>query len=96
LLSVNDDPEAKEHQDGSARIALGLRSPFDQYLFVEKSRRRAGELRRVIKADYAQLDDRCDVRMGEANAELRKWCAERDWKKERAVVFLDPYGMQVE
>jgi len=27
---------------------------------------------------------------------LKAWCRERDWKKERAVVFLDPYGMQVE
>ncbi len=96
LLDIDDDAEAKEYQDGSARIALGLASPFDQYLFVEKSRKRAGELRRVIKADFTPLDNRCEIRTGEANAEIRKWCAERDWKKERAVVFLDPYGMQVE
>lgn len=96
LLDLDEDTEAKEYQDGSARIALGLSSPFDRYLFVEKSRRRAGELRHVIKADYAQLDDRCCIRTGEANEEIRKWCAERNWKKERAVVFLDPYGMQVE
>lgn len=96
LLDIDEDAEAKEYQQGSARIALGLLSPFDQYLFVEKSRRRASELRRVIKAEYATLDNRCEIRTGEANTEIRKWCAERDWKKERAVVFLDPYGMQVE
>lgn len=96
LLDIDDDTEAKEYQDGSARIALGLPSPFHQYLFVEKSRRRAAELRRVIEADFAQINDRCDIRRGEANVEIRKWCAERDWNKERAVVFLDPYGMQVE
>src|SRR5580693_5467481 len=28
--------------------------------------------------------------------ENKEWCAARDWSKERAVVFLDPYGMQVE
>jgi hypothetical protein len=27
---------------------------------------------------------------------LKKWCKERNWQKERAVVYLDPYGMQVE
>jgi three-Cys-motif partner protein len=27
---------------------------------------------------------------------LQRWCVERNWYKERAVVFLDPYGMQVE
>ncbi len=96
LLDIDDDAEAKEYQDGSARIALGLPSPFDQYLFVEKSRRRAGELRRVITSEFQRLDNRCEIRTGEANAEIRQWCGERDWKKERAVVFLDPYGMQVE
>jgi three-Cys-motif partner protein len=96
LLDIDDDAEARAYQDGSARIALGLPSPFDQYLFIEKSRRHAGELRRVITTDYTQLDNRCEIRTGEANTEIRKWCAERDWTKERAVVFLDPYGMQVE
>ena len=27
---------------------------------------------------------------------LQRWCAETDWTKNRAVVFLDPYGMQVD
>jgi three-Cys-motif partner protein len=96
LLDINDDPEAKAYQEGSARIALGLPSPFHKYLFIEKARKHADELQRVIATDYAKLDDRCEIRIGEANAEIRKWCASRDWNKERAVVFLDPYGMQVE
>ena len=29
------DPDAIAYLDGSARIALGLASPFDRYLFVE-------------------------------------------------------------
>lgn len=95
-LDIYDDAEAQAYQDGSAKIALGLSSPFDQYLFIEKSRKRAGELRRVIKDEFLLLDNRCEIRTGEANAEIRRWCAERDWSKERAVVFLDPYGMQVE
>lgn len=39
---------------------------------------------------------RADVRVGDANAILGAWCRERDWQRERAVVFLDPYGMQVD
>jgi three-Cys-motif partner protein len=49
---------------------------------------RAGELRDWL--------DRCELKNDDANKVLRKWCKERDWSKERAVVFLDPYGMQVE
>ena len=32
----------------------------------------------------------------EANAYLKSWCGETDWRRTRAVIFLDPYGMQVE
>ncbi len=32
----------------------------------------------------------------EANLSIRRWCRETDWQITRAVVFLDPYGIQVE
>lgn len=92
---VYEDTEAKAYQDGSAKIALGLASPFDNYLFIEKSRARVGELQSVIQAEFSQLYARCEFLAGDANAQLTTWCAARDWSKERAVVFLDPYGMQV-
>jgi three-Cys-motif partner protein len=95
-LDIYDDTEAQQYQDGSAKIALGLPSPFDRYLFIEKSRRRVGELQSVIRSEYAQLYERCEFLAGDANSQLTEWCAARDWSKERAVVFLDPYGMQVD
>jgi three-Cys-motif partner protein len=88
--------EAKKYQDGSAKIALSLSSPFDKYLFIEKVQKRANELRRVIRSEFPSLESRCHTLTGDANAEIRKWCSERNWSQERAVVFLDPYGMQVE
>jgi three-Cys-motif partner protein len=96
LLDIYDDADTRAYQNGSARIALDLASPFDRYLFIERARTRARELRRAITSEFSSLDNRCEIRSGEANAEIRKWCGERDWLKERAVVFLDPYGMQVE
>jgi three-Cys-motif partner protein len=93
LLDIYEDKdantEAQEYQDGSAKIALGLPSPFDNYLFIEKSRKRVGELQSVIRSDFSQLFDRCQFRTGDANAEIKEWCAARDWSKERAVVFID-------
>jgi three-Cys-motif partner protein len=88
--------ETNEYRAGSARIALDLTSPFDRYLFVEESRDRVNQLRATISADFSALEPRCDIRQGDANTILKDWCRERDWRKERAVVFLDPYGMQVE
>lgn len=80
---------------GSAAIALGIAHPFSRYIFIERSKRRARELRR-LKVTFESLADRIEVVPEDANAFLQRWCAETDWRLSRAVVFLDPYGMQVE
>jgi three-Cys-motif partner protein len=93
---VYEDTETTEYQDGSAKIALSLPEPFDHYLFIEKSKVRVNALKDTISREHSALLLRCDFRPGDANAILKAWCKERDWQKERAVVFLDPYGMQVD
>jgi three-Cys-motif partner protein len=89
------DDEGQSYRDGSAAIALGLASPFDRYLFIEKSRKRIQTLKELVETKYPAVADRCTFDMADANEGLKHWCAQRDWKKERAVVFLDPFGMQV-
>lgn len=91
-----EDPESQSYRDGSAKIALRLESQFDGYLFIEKSKTRLNELRQHIEMHHRNLLNRCEFGAGDANAYLRSWVAARDWRRERAVVFLDPYGMQVE
>ncbi len=88
--------EQKGFLDGSAKIALGLESPFHKYLFIEASRKRADELSTMISSHFPALESRVKVEVEDANQAIRNWCSARDWTKERAVVFLDPYGMQVE
>lgn len=95
-LSPEMDAEIQEYKQGSAAVALGLASPFDEYVFVEKRSRRAEELALLIQTDYADLEPRCKVFRGEANEFLRDWCASTSWRTHRAVVFLDPYGMSVD
>jgi three-Cys-motif partner protein len=91
-----EDPESSGFRDGSPRKALSLDSPFDRYLFIEQSKKRITELESSIVRDFSNLASRCDLQCGDANKFLCEWCKARDWRKERAVVFLDPYGMQVE
>lgn len=93
---VYEDSDTKEYRDGSAQKALALSSPFDYYLFIEKSRNRVDALKAGVKTDHPNLFARCDFEHGDANEVLKMWCNKRNWNKERAVVFLDPYGMQVE
>jgi len=90
------DSDAFAYLDGSAKIAIGMQSPFDRYLFIEKSKARVDELKSTIDSQYPNLSARCEFEQSDANVALSAWCAKRNWKKERAVVFLDPYGMQVE
>jgi three-Cys-motif partner protein len=96
LLQLAEGSETTGYFEGSARIALSLTSPFDRYVFIEKSKARCDELRATIADEYGDLAVRCEFRQQDANNAIRNWCKERDWRKDRAVVFLDPYGLQVE
>lgn len=62
LADVYEDADTNRYRDGSAKIALGLESPFDKYLFIEKSKSRFSELEKVIGADFALLANRCEFR----------------------------------
>lgn len=79
---------------GSADRALHLGSAFDDYVFVEKSRSKAKVLEEM-KQRHPSVADRISIRNADANDELLAFCAQTDWRKCRAVVFLDPYGNQV-
>ncbi len=96
LLGEPEDMERESYKKGSARIALELASPFDGYVFVEKSPDRAATLRTMIDRDFPALSGRCRVVTDDGNRFLQLWLKETDWSRTRAVVFLDPYGMAVE
>jgi hypothetical protein len=79
--------------DGSARVALQSVPAFDSYVFIEKSPTRCRELER-LKSDFPHVAKRISVRPGDANAQIQVMC-DKDWKRHRAVLFLDPYGTEV-
>ncbi len=95
-LDFEEQTERDAFAKGSATIALELESPFDRYLFIERNRSRRTGLERMIRDSFPALAPRCTVVGGDANKVLPDWCATTDWKRNRAVVFLDPYGMQVQ
>lgn len=91
------DLAAKEPQellDGSARLALKTEPPFDRYIFIERRAKRCKELEN-LKGEFPHLARSIEVRRGDANVEIQNLCSKR-WSSRRAVLFLDPYGMQVE
>jgi hypothetical protein len=89
------DEDSREVIDGSPRVALEIEPPFDQYVFIETDERRLAELKEL----EAQYEGRrtIAVRSGDCNTYLTTklptaLASNRRW---RAVVFLDPFGMQV-
>lgn len=78
---------------GSAVRALEVEPGFDEYLFIEQSQERCEELEKLKAAHPRKV---IEIKNANANDYLGEWCKKTDWRKKRAVVFLDPYGMQVE
>jgi three-Cys-motif partner protein len=94
LFEELDEPEVAAFLDGSARIALQVEPQFNKYIFIEKSRRKAAELEK-LRGEFPDRADSIVVEQAEANAYLQKLCLERSWKERRAVLFIDPFGMQL-
>jgi three-Cys-motif partner protein len=95
LLPDLAEPEPQALLDGSARLALKTSPNFDRYVFIERSSVRCAHLA-ALKDEFPGLADNIQIRQGDANWEIRDLCEKEDWRATRAVLFLDPYGMQVE
>jgi three-Cys-motif partner protein len=80
---------------GSAQRALEVVPPFHTYIFIEKNRRKFAALNR-LKTEYPGQADQITLISDDANAAIKKICKSTDWNRSRAVMFLDPFGMQVD
>lgn len=87
------DLPAQQFFDGSARIALKVEPRFHQYIFIEKNKNKARELEK-LKEEFPEKADDILIINQDANEYLAELCS-KDWSKRRAVLFLDPFGMNV-
>jgi len=83
----------EEFRKGKVRRALEVEPPFDKYVFIEKSAKKCKELKAVAE-EFPKK--KVDVINEDANSALLKWCSKLNAERERAVVFLDPFGSSVE
>lgn len=89
------EEEPQTFLDGSARIALNTVPRFTKYIFIEKDEQKYSELNR-IKVEFPNLKKDIRIVNADANSYLYELCTEYNWDNNRAVLFLDPFGMQVE
>ncbi len=86
--------ETKQFLDGSARIAIQIKPRFTKYLFIERDSEKIKALEN-LREEFPTLGKDIGIVNQDANAYLQELCLNYSWKNNRAVLFLDPYGMQV-
>lgn len=87
--------DAEAFHAGSARIALETSPRFAEYYFIEQSSKKCGELER-LREEFPDKAKDIYILNDDANSALLRIC-DVSWKRRnlRAVLFLDPFGMNV-
>jgi len=92
-----DDAEALDapkYIEGSTRIALKTEPRFSKYIFVEKEPGQIPLLEN-LRIEFPEIEDRITIVNHDCNTFIPQLCTSTDWKNNRAVLFLDPFGMEV-
>ncbi|MER9188332.1 three-Cys-motif partner protein TcmP [Mesorhizobium australicum] len=87
------EPERIETRRGSAKIALDIKPEFDRLIFMDARSKHCDALRTLAAA---HPDRDITVAEGDANKLIQEKIKWDGWKATRAVLFLDPYGTEVE
>jgi len=87
------EPERIEQRRGSARIAIDVKPNFDFIVFIEAKPSHVAALH-DLAANHPNR--RITVVKNDANNALKELVDANTWRSTRAVLFLDPYGMEVE
>jgi len=86
-------PARTETRRGSARIALDVSPGFDRLIFMDANAEHCAALSE-LKSAYPARD--ISILQGDANRLIQAEIKWDGWRSTRAVMFLDPYGMEVE
>ncbi|MCC5807227.1 MAG: three-Cys-motif partner protein TcmP [Opitutales bacterium] len=95
-LFVDEDQtdENSEYRHGSPLIALKNQPPFHEFLFVERDADSIGKLKAEVAALPEAKGRSIEFIQGDANDRLLE-ITRSDWRRRRAVAFLDPFALQV-
>ncbi|WP_292992535.1 three-Cys-motif partner protein TcmP [Nitrosomonas sp.] len=79
--------------DGSARRALDINPAFHKFCFIELHSKKLMALNALRSEHPGKI---IEIIQDDANKALKTLCTQYHWRRERAVLFLDPFGMHVE
>jgi three-Cys-motif partner protein len=81
-------------RDGSALVAIGVEPPFDRYVFNDLNSDRIATLDQRA-AERGLPKNSIETNSLDANQFIHDFCGRLNSKRERGVVLLDPWGMQL-
>jgi three-Cys-motif partner protein len=87
------EPEKIEQRRGSAQIAIDVAPNFDRIIFIES---KPSHVQALIELKAKYPDREIEIIKGDANQALQSAIKWDGWASTRAVLFLDPYGMEVD
>jgi three-Cys-motif partner protein len=86
--------EEATYRHGSPLIALGIEPAFHRFIFIERDAESIAKLREEVGTHFPEKLRQVDFRQGDANQQLQALTKE-DWRRRRAVAFLDPFALHV-
>ena len=84
----------KKIKEGSPFVALKTAPPFEQFIFIEKDKKALDELRTTLDLNFPKSKSKIKFMHKDVNDYIRD-DLEKYWARKRAVMFLDPFSIQV-
>jgi len=78
------------------RASIVESRPFDQFLLIDIDQASCCELESMIQTEFPEMWGKVKVICNDANTALYDYINTVDWTHTRALVFLDPYGLEVD
>lgn len=86
--------ELQNFAEFSPRVALSIAPQFDNFVFCDAKAANVDRLKKRLESEGLDMG-RCRFAVGDANAEVTTFCRSTNWRETRSVMFLDPFGLQV-
>jgi three-Cys-motif partner protein len=92
--------DTEEFLIGSAirafRASTAEARSFDQFVLIDVDQASCHELESEIRSEFPEMLEKVKVICSDANIAIGDFINRVDWSHTRALVFLDPYGLEVD
>jgi three-Cys-motif partner protein len=99
FLDQAEDQARYEFLEGSAlralKVSIEATRGFDRFVFIEASRMAKEKLAQRALVEWPAQAAKIQLLKDDANDAIADYVKKTNWAKTRALVFLDPFGLQV-